>query len=104
MSNSINPLPPLTPLKPIQNINSTQNTAFESSGINFSTLLQNAITKLEQTQQEGNQAALDLLTGKTEDLHTPLIAVEKAALTMDLAVNIRNKVLEAYHEIMRMQI
>ncbi|NLM22183.1 MAG: flagellar hook-basal body complex protein FliE [Peptococcaceae bacterium] len=104
MSNSINPLSPLTPLKPLHNNNAVQNNALGTAGADFSSILQKAITKLENTQQEANQAALDLVTGNIEDFHTPVIAMEKAALTMGLAVNIRNKVLEAYHEIMRMQI
>jgi flagellar hook-basal body complex protein FliE len=75
-----------------------------SSGSDFSSVLKNAINNLEKTQLESDQAVVDLVTGNTEDFHTPIIAMEKAVLTMDLAVNIRNKVLEAYQEIMRMQI
>ena len=104
MSKSINPLSPLTPLKPLQNNNAVQNNVSGTAGADFSSMLQKAITNLENTQQEANQAVLDLVTGNTEDFHTPVLAMEKASLTMGLAVNIRNKVLEAYHEIMRMQI
>jgi len=41
--------------------------------------------------------------GKEEDLHRAIIALEKANLALGLTVQVRNKVIEAYQEIMRMQ-
>ncbi|MGI6684006.1 MAG: flagellar hook-basal body complex protein FliE [Bacillota bacterium] len=74
------------------------------NGKNFSAFLKDAINNLEQIQAEGNQASLALITGEVEDLHTPVIALEKANLSLSLAVTVRNKVINAYQEIMRMQI
>jgi len=103
MSVLINPILPVSPM------NSQQKAAGAigfgtDDGSQFSSLLKSALDNLDQSQLDAEVAAAQLVTGQTEDLHTPLIAVEKASLTMGLAVNIRNKVLEAYHEVMRMQI
>jgi len=46
----------------------------------------------------------NLLTGETDSIHTPVIAGQKAELALSLAVQVRNKVIEAYHEIMNMQV
>lgn len=75
-----------------------------NEGKNFTTFLQDALNSLEQIQAEGNQASYALITGAVEDLHTPVIALEKANLSLGLAVTVRNKMINAYQEIMRMQI
>ena len=104
MSNPVNPIAPITPLKPLQNINTVETADLGDTGSNFSFVLKDAINNLDKVQQEAGQAAVDLVAGNTEDFHTPIIAMEKANMSMNLAVNIRNKVLEAYKEVMRMQI
>lgn len=70
----------------------------------FSAFLKNAVNELNATQQQADIATTALVTGQVEDFHTPVIAMEKASLSLGLAVTVRNKVLEAYQEIMRMQI
>lgn len=97
MINSISQLQRIEELKQIQQSGQEMNQ-------DFSSFLQDAITKLEQSQQEANSATAGLVTGEVNNFHTPVIALEKASLTMGLAVTVRNKVLDAYHEIMRMQI
>jgi len=102
-----NPINPITPLKPIS-LQENKKIGLETVGFdqeqNFSALLKQALNKLDESQAEAAQATVDLVTGQAEDFHTPVIVMEKASLTLGLAVTVRNKVLEAYHEIMRMQI
>lgn len=105
MSNPIGPYGAISPLIPLENknlIKESQIGAKDQEG--FSSFMKDALNKLEDSQREGEQAAIALVTGQTDDFHTPVIAMEKASLTLGLAVTVRNKVLEAYHEIMRMQI
>ena len=101
---SINPITPLKPITPIE----TQKTGLESVNSkqeqSFSAFLKQALNELDKTQAEAAQATVDLVTGQATDFHTLIIAMEKAGLALGLAVTVRNKVLEAYHEIMRMQI
>lgn len=106
MSNPIGGFVPIQPLAPLDNNDLAAGTRIggdEGKG-DFSSFLNQALNKLESTQAEGQQAAIGLVTGQTEDFHTPVIAMEKASLTLGLAVTVRNKILDAYHEIMRMQI
>lgn len=55
-------------------------------------------------QQEADKSIEGLVTGKGADLHDTMIAVEKADLSFNLMVQVRNKLIAAYEEIMRMQV
>ncbi|MBK5251268.1 MAG: flagellar hook-basal body complex protein FliE [Peptostreptococcaceae bacterium] len=55
-----------------------------------------------QIQSEKNSEALAL--GETDDIHNVLIQGEEARLALEMTVQVRNKVIEAYQEIMKMQI
>lgn len=90
----ISSLSSITPLKSNEPVKSND----------FSSFLQDAVSELNKTQQDSVNATTALVTGQVEDFHTPIIAMEKASLTLGVAVTVRNKVLDAYHEIMRMQI
>ena len=70
----------------------------------FSDLFSEALSNAAQTQQADEQGTLALLTGEDRGIHTTMIESEKAELTLDLAIQIRNKVVDAYNEIMRMQL
>ena len=58
---------------------------------------------MNQLQLEADAAAERVSTGQVEDLHTAVIAMQRASLALDLTVQVRNKAIEAYQEIMRMQ-
>lgn len=70
----------------------------------FSEILQGQLEKVNQLQKEADQLTQDLLTGTVEHLHQVTIAAEQASLALQLTVQIRNKLIEAYQEISRMQI
>jgi flagellar hook-basal body complex protein FliE len=70
----------------------------------FGQFLSEALNKVNQQQQESSQITQQFAAGQTSDVHQVLIASEKAALALELTVQIRNKVIEAYQEIMRTQI
>ena len=106
----ITPLIPLQPIEQsgVQSLQDRQigaiggNTATKSSG-DFSSFLQDAINQVEGLQEQAKVAGYGLVTGDVEDFHTAVIAMEKASLAISLTTEVRNKVIEAYHEIMRMQ-
>lgn len=81
----------------------SQSIAKASPG-DFSDVLSQAINGLNDTQQASSQARVDLATGKTTDLHNIMIKTEEASLSMQLAIEVRNKGIEAYQEMMRMQL
>lgn len=69
----------------------------------FSELLNNSINNLEQTQFASDQAIEDLISGKAENLHNVMIETTEAQIALELAVQLRNKSLEAMNEIKNMQ-
>ncbi len=85
-------------------LNATGGTTTENTGTSFSDLLKDAIGQVEDVQTENNVNSLQLLSGESTDIHTALIAAQKAELTFNLAVQVRNKVIDAYNEVMRMQL
>lgn len=73
------------------------------SPVNFSNLLKEAVYKVNETQVQSQQTTMKLATGEIEDISQVTIAAEKAAINLQLAIQVRNKALDAYQEIMRMQ-
>lgn len=70
----------------------------------FAEVLKDAIQEVNALQVEAEQAARDLASGQVEDVHKVTLAVEQAQLALELTVAVRNKLIEAYQEISRMQI
>ncbi|ACV61601.1 flagellar hook-basal body complex subunit FliE [Desulfofarcimen acetoxidans DSM 771] len=75
-----------------------------SSKSDFSTFLAEAVNKLNSSQVDADNLSEKFLTGEVDNLHQVTIAMEKAKLSMQLAMQVRNKFVEAYQEISRMQI
>ena len=69
----------------------------------FSDMLSAAIRDVNGLQKAAEAKNIDLAAGRVEDLSEVMIAAQKAALALQLTVQVRNKVVEAYQEIMRMQ-
>jgi flagellar hook-basal body complex protein FliE len=69
----------------------------------FQSVLEGTIQKLESVNNEATDAVQKFLTGENEELHTTVLAAQKAEIAFDLGLQVRNKVVSAYQEIMRMQ-
>ncbi|MDO7788364.1 flagellar hook-basal body complex protein FliE [Desulforamulus aquiferis] len=70
----------------------------------FANILNSAVSKISTTELKAEQVMENFLVGEVQDIHQVTIALQEAKLTMQLAVEVRNKVVEAYQEISRMQI
>ena len=70
----------------------------------FNTYLKNAMGEVNALRQKADQAIQQLVGEGKGDLQESMIAMEKADVSFRLMMQIRNKVLEAYQEIMRMQV
>lgn len=70
----------------------------------FAELLGEALSRTNQSQLDADQAAIALQSGEAENLHDVMLAMEEADISMRLLVQMRNKVTEAYKEIMNMQV
>ncbi len=72
--------------------------------ISFSDFLKESIGRVRAYENEVNEYDIKIASGEMENIHEAMIATQKADITLQLTMQIRNKVLEAYREIMRMQI
>ena len=70
----------------------------------FSSFLKDSIEKVNETQIQSDLLTEKLALGQDVDLHEVMIASQKANVTLQLTLEIRNKAVEAYQEMMRMQV
>lgn len=70
----------------------------------FKDVFSDALNKVNDLQNNADDMKVKLATGEVNDIHTVMIASEKASLALQLTVQIRNKLVDAYQEIMRMQV
>jgi len=76
----------------------------ENGGKNFSELLTQALGDVNKLQNDSAQASFDLAAGKLQDVSQVTIATEKANIALQLTMQVRNKMIDAYQEVMRMQV
>lgn len=74
------------------------------AGEPFGELMQSALNRVGTLHVEADRAVEDLTLGRATDIHSTMIAVEKAGIAMELALQVRNKLLNAYETLMRQQI
>jgi flagellar hook-basal body complex protein FliE len=85
----------------------TGNAPAGASGSNnggFAKALADQIGKLDASQAQAAQQAQQLATGQADDISSVVLAVEKSSLEIQLATQVRNKLVEAYQDIFRMQV
>ncbi len=70
----------------------------------FVDMLKDSIQKVNTLHGEANNAIEGLVKGETKNIHETMIAIEKANVSFNMMIQVRNKLLSAYEEIMRMQI
>ncbi|PLX91389.1 MAG: flagellar hook-basal body complex protein FliE [Desulfuromonas sp.] len=70
----------------------------------FAEMLTQAIDGTNKAQLDADKAVTDLATGKAENLHEVMLSMEEADVSMRMLVQIRNKVVDAYKEIIQMQV
>lgn len=70
----------------------------------FSDMLTRAVNSVDETMKASDSAIENFVAGKTENVHDVMISMQRAQLSFQMMTEIRNKAIEAYHEISRMQI
>lgn len=73
-------------------------------GKGFMDVLSDSVAKVNMDQVEADSAIRELVAGRTKNIHETMLAVERADASLKLMMQVRNKVLDAYREIMRMQV
>ncbi len=71
---------------------------------NFSNFIKSTIEQVNQSQIDGDLSIQKLHSGEAQNLHDVMISVEQADISLRMLVQVRNKAIQAYEEIMRMQI
>jgi flagellar hook-basal body complex protein FliE len=102
MIQGVNKLMQTAALDPVKSLQASENE--KADGMSFSDYLNKAIESVNNQQKEADRLTEALASGQAPDLHTVMIAAEKATISFQLMVQVRNKAMEAYQEIMRMQV
>ena len=70
----------------------------------FGAMLNQALGQVNEMQQQADSLAVQVSTGEVENVHQAVISMEKAVLALELTVQVRNRVVEAYQELMKTQV
>ncbi|HZT40520.1 MAG TPA: flagellar hook-basal body complex protein FliE [Bryobacteraceae bacterium] len=96
---------PISPILPPGGITAPSAAPVAASGGGvFKALFQNSIARVENDRVAAQDSIDRFLSGEGEEIHKVALATQKAELSFDMFVQVRNKVVNAYQEIMRMQI
>ncbi|WP_457576597.1 flagellar hook-basal body complex protein FliE [Desulfomarina sp.] len=93
----------LSPVMP-EGASSSTGSSIQQAENSFGTILSNLVTSVDESQKAGDIAVEQLQSGDASHLHEVMIAVEEADISLRMLVQMRNKALSAYEEIMRMQL
>ncbi len=90
----------------IEQISPNREIAIEEQQDNqtFSEVLSDAINGVDKTMKASDAKVQDFVAGKTDNVHDVMISMQRAKLSFDMMVEVRNKVVETYQEVSRMQI
>lgn len=99
---------PISPIAPVQGVLPTDyisgtSPATGTDGSGFAASLSGAVDNLQQLQSTSNQLAVSAVTGNLDDIQNATIAATRAQVTLELVASMRNKGVDAFNEIMRMQ-
>jgi flagellar hook-basal body complex protein FliE len=94
---------PISPISAPTLPSSIQPAGETSSGNGFQDVFSSAVGQVETMQQTASSTVQKFLSGEGEDLHTVAIATQEADLAFEMFQQVRNKVVSAYQEIMKMQ-
>jgi flagellar hook-basal body complex protein FliE len=75
-----------------------------AKGGEFGSMFASAVQQVNQLQTDSASSIQRFLTGQGEELHNVALATQRAELSLDMGIQVRNKVVSAYQEIMKMQL
>jgi flagellar hook-basal body complex protein FliE len=98
------PIGGLPSLPAISSLGTVASAATPEATQSFGDMVSSGLENLQKTQATADEMATQAATGDLSALHDYMIASTQASLTTELTVNVRNKAVDAFNEIMRMQI
>ena len=81
----------------------SENTESRPSDVSFRDLLSGLVQQVDSLQKEADASIQGLATGETTDIHDVTVKMEEAGIAFELMMEIRNKLIEAYQQIVKMQ-
>ena len=94
---------PLSPVSGSAQSGQGSGAAGAEGGLAFGDLLKQALQEVNQASAQADTEARNLMTGESADMHTAMLAVQKADLSFQMMMAVRSKLIDAYREVMRMQ-
>lgn len=88
--------------QPNADFGSPKNAGLDAGGSEFLETLRSAVGQVSDLQAQADTQVAGMLNGDGQDIHSAMIAVEKANLAFELMVQVRNKIVSAYQEVSRM--
>ncbi len=88
----------------LQGLKGTSKPDASRLGEGFAAQIKESISAVNRKQMDAGKAAAELASGQSSNIHEVMIKMEEAEISTRLMVQIRNKVVDAYQEIMRMQV
>lgn len=85
-------------------VNNEQLVNKEESKINFSDVIGDAIEKVNESQINANNKIEDLIKGENVTMHEVMLSVQESQMSMQLMLEVRNKLFDAYQEISKVQL
>lgn len=97
----VTPISGVTSVLPTSYVDTTRQTSGATT--DFGSVFAGAVDNLQQLQSTSNELAVKAVTGDLNDIHQATIAATRAQVTMEVVAAVRNKGVEAFNDIMRMQ-
>ena len=96
--------PNISGLGNFQPTQKVEQTNAPQKGAGFTDSLNKSLNQINDNQQQANDSIVDLLSGKQQDVNSVVASVAKADMSFKLLVGVRNKLVEAYKETMKMPV
>ena len=101
---AINAVSFMTPTQSVGELNTTNKVTSANAQQQFADALKEAIANVNEQQNTSDMMTQKLISGGDVDLYEVMVAAQKASITLNTTIEIRNKAVEAYQEIMRMSV
>ena len=88
----------------LNNLNISNTTEQKTNGTSFSNVLSDAISKVNDSEVNANNKIESLIKGEDVEMHEVMLAMQESVLSLQALIEVRNKTVEAYKEISKLQL
>lgn len=88
----------------LNNLNISNTTEEKTNGTSFSNMLSDAISKVNDSEVNANNKIESLIKGEDVEMHEVMLAMQESVLSLQALIEVRNKTVEAYQEISKLQL